>query len=78
MSDRDPNIVNSRSSRFVTVRDTDGPCHISSDNECPICTGQLSDECVAKIVDAASKPGKPMAAEKFFKWLDSRKRLNLK
>ena len=48
-----------------TVRD-DG-----TDEPCPICRGEMSDEFVERMQAAAAQPGRTMTAEEFFAWLDS-------
>lgn len=41
------------------------------DEPCPICRGDVSDEFLAWVEQAASQPGKTMTPEEFSVWLDS-------
>ena len=40
------------------------------DGECPICRGDVSDEFIARIEQAASQPGQIMTFDEFKAWLD--------
>lgn len=47
--------------------ETDG-----SDNDCPICRGELPLDFVQQIITAAAKPGITMTADDFQAWLRTR------
>lgn len=38
-------------------------------DQCPICLGEVSDEFVAMIEQAAAQPGRPMAFDDAIAWL---------
>ena len=40
------------------------------DGSCPICRGDVSDEFIARIEQAASQPGRSMTFDEFKAWLD--------
>lgn len=41
-----------------------------ADEPCPICRGEVSDEFLAWVEQAASQPGQAMTADEFTAWLD--------
>ena len=55
----------------VIVIEHEGRCGDGREDDCPICRGEMSDEFVAMIQQAAAaEPGPSMSAEEFLAWLD--------
>lgn len=42
-----------------------------TDEPCPICRGEMSDEFLAWVEQAAAQPGRAMTAEEAIEWINS-------
>ena len=52
------------------VIEHDGRCDEDGNDDCPICRGEMSDEFVAMIQQAAAaQPGRTRTGEEFLTWL---------
>jgi hypothetical protein len=47
-----------------------GRCSEDGSGDCPICRGEVSDEFIARIEQAASQPRRSMTFDEFKAWLD--------
>lgn len=53
------------------MREHEELCGDGHDDDCPICSGRMSEEFVARIEQAAAEPGIRMTVDEFTAWLDS-------